>query len=207
MPSAKKGGGVPAKGKGPKPKKRKRDEQVDSESDEAEGVSDLDEEEDLDLTSAGARLVPPPPTTSGTVLITLRTTTPYSLWSLPHLGSRGPLLAPSILPRPLPKTPQPTFAVVRSFEFDPTDWEGYEHRRTIGYKAGVSSEKNDDLTLTARERGEKKRAEKEEKDRQEKEERDGAEANRRGGKALIRTWEFECVKSGAADPSGDRDYE
>ncbi|KAN0064700.1 hypothetical protein ACQY0O_002330 [Thecaphora frezii] len=33
----------------------------------------------------------------------------------------------------------------RSFEFEPTRWKGYEHRRTIGWVDGVSHGDNDDL--------------------------------------------------------------
>ncbi|ORY90293.1 hypothetical protein BCR35DRAFT_323727 [Leucosporidium creatinivorum] len=179
------------KGKAPVKGKRSR---ADSDDDDEPAPADEEDvgsdDEELPVNLA---LVPPPPTTSGTVLITLRTVSPYSLWCLTHLGTRGSLLAPSILPRPLPKTAQPNYLVVRSFEFDPAEWEGYEHRRTVGFKEGVSSEKNDDLTLTARERGEKRREEKEAKERSEREERQGGELVRKGGKALMRTYEFELV--------------
>ncbi|PWZ02131.1 hypothetical protein BCV70DRAFT_185987 [Testicularia cyperi] len=33
----------------------------------------------------------------------------------------------------------------RSFEFDPADWRGYEHRRTIGWINGISTGDNEDL--------------------------------------------------------------
>ncbi|ETS61666.1 hypothetical protein PaG_04164 [Moesziomyces aphidis] len=33
----------------------------------------------------------------------------------------------------------------RSFEFDPTEWRGYQHRRTVGWIQGVSTGGNDDL--------------------------------------------------------------
>ncbi|SCV69901.1 BQ2448_1295 [Microbotryum intermedium] len=177
-------------------KKGKRTRPDDSE-DEALPTGhddDFDSEMEVDpaeLADPALRPLPPPPTTSGTVLVTLRTVSPYSLWSVQHLGTRGSFLAPSILPKPLPKTPQPDYSLVRSFEFDPNDWEGYEHQRTVGYKEGVSSEKNDDLQLTARERGEKRRWEKEQQERRQKEERDANAEIRKGGKALMRTWEFE----------------
>lgn len=139
-------------------------------------------------------VAPPPPTTAGTALVTLRTGAPYSLWTLNHLGTRGGLIAPSILPRPHPPGIQPTYLVVRSFEFSTADYPGYEHRRTIGFKEGVSSAANDDLTMSARQRGEKRREEKEEKDREEKEKR-GSEDR----KGAMRTVEFELV------PEKDKD--
>ncbi|KAK4050400.1 hypothetical protein OIV83_003470 [Microbotryomycetes sp. JL201] len=179
---------VAAKGK---QAKRKRQ---DSDGEESGPEEDLDVDQDEQVGGNPAlNIVPPPPTTAGTVLITLRTVSPYSLWCLPQLGSKGSMLAPSILPKPLPKTTQPNYAVLRSFAFDPAEWEGYEHRRTIGYREGLSSGPNEDLTLTAKERGERKRAEKEAQERLEKEERLGTELAKKGGKALMRTYEFELV--------------
>lgn len=155
---------IPVVSKKNKKAKRSRADS-DDEADKWEQKAPVQEEEmDEDERNLALALAPPPPVTAGTVIITLRTATPYSLWSLPHLGTRGALIAPSILPRPHPPTPQPTYRIVRSFEFSPADYEGYEHRRTIGFKEGVSSAANDDLSLSARERGEKKRTEKEEKD-------------------------------------------
>lgn len=198
--SSKKGGkkGSSSSNGNKKGKKRASDSDDDGNDDDDDDDDDGDltmADMDTDANSAIAS-IPPPPTTSGTVLITLRTVSPYSLWSLPHLGSRGPLLAPSILPKPLPKQPQPTFGVVRSFEFDPAEWQGYEHRRTIGYVPGVSSLPNDDLNLSAKERGEKKRLDKEAQDRRDKEDKLGGELTRRGGKALMRTYEFQLVNGG-----------
>lgn len=187
------GKGKASKKKGAAGGKRNRADSDDDDDEPAAAADDaVSEDEQLPVSLT---LAPPPPTTSGTVLITLRTISPYSLWCLTHLGTRGSLLAPSILPKPLPKTPQPDYLVVRSFEFDPAEWEGYEHRRTVGFKEGVSSAPNDDLKLSARERGEKKREEKEAKEREEREERQGSELVRKGGKALMRTWEFELVPS------------
>ena len=115
-----------------------------------------------------------------------------------------PLIAPSILPRPLPPTAQPNYIILRSFEFSPADYEGYEHRRTVGFKDGVSSGKNEDLNLTARERGEKRREEKELVERGEKELR--AEMGNKTGKerkGAMRTWEFELVKVQDVDDAYD----
>lgn len=183
-----------ASGKGKKGKGKKRR----AESDDEDEAAVADEEDDPTTNLAG--ITPPHPKTKGTVLITLRTALPYSLWSVPHLGTKGPLLAPSILPRPLPKGKQPTYKIKRSFEFDLRDYEGYEHRRTVGYVAGVSSGANEDLTLTARERGLKRREEKEAKERAAKEERVGTAA-----KGSIRTTEFELVDEKDEDEEYDDD--
>lgn len=165
-------------------------------NDDGEAFSDAEDADDAeDEANVALALAPPPPTTAGTVLVTLRTTAPYSLWSLPHLGTRGSLIAPSILPRPLPPIAQPNYKVLRSFDFMPADYEGYEHRRTIGFKEGVSSGKNEDLSLSARERGEKRREEKEGKERDEKEER----GEKSMGKGAMRTYEFELAEQGDAD--------
>ena len=144
---------------------------------------------------------------AGTVLITLRTDAPYSLWHVQALATRGPLLAPSILPRPLPPTPQPTYRVVRSFEFDARDWEGYEHRRTVGFKEGVSSGANDDLSLSARQRGEKRSEKSEkkvegEKRREDKEQKD-RDASGREKRGAVRTWELEWVAEKDEDDAYD----
>lgn len=66
----------------------------------------------------------------------------------------------------------------------------------------MSSAANDDLTLSARERGEKRREEKERSERAEKEDR--AENSSTGAKGkeirgIMRTWEFEAVPVEDAD--------
>ncbi|BGP17299.1 hypothetical protein JCM10213_009097 [Rhodosporidiobolus nylandii] len=147
--------------------------------------ADIDADEDLDL-----QLVPPPPSTRGSVLLTLRTTAPYSLWLPSQLATKGALLLPSILPAHelklrLAAGEQPTYKTVRSWGFEPGEWEGYEHRRTLGWDEKISSGKNEDLLLTAKERAAKRFG------------ADGA----KGGKAAqegkkeppMRTWEFELV--------------
>jgi 25S rRNA (uracil2634-N3)-methyltransferase len=200
-----------------KSNKRRRNSSKDSDDDEDEPKPDPDDNE-IDNSDVESELqvekvksdthhfaFQEKSTSSGTILLTLRTALPYSLWCAPHLGTRGKTLAPSILPRPLPTTPQPTYAVVRSFEFHPEDYPVYEHRRTIGYKEGVSSGKNEDLALTARERGEKRRVEKEGLERAEKEHRQRKELGTRGGVkgGAIRTWEFELVPEIDVDDAYD----
>lgn len=168
------------------PRKRLRRASLSSD-DEADAPIGSDPEEDPEddsIVYSGS--VKP----AGTVLLTLRTHAPYSLWSLSSLATRGPLLAPSILPRPLPKDPQPTYVTKRSLEFELNDYEGYEHRRTVGFKEGVSSGRNEDLVLSARERGLKKGGV------ETAPAPGGGEEDveaRKGKKGAMRTWEFELV--------------
>ncbi|TNY22192.1 hypothetical protein DMC30DRAFT_159723 [Rhodotorula diobovata] len=181
-------------------------------------AGDLDDVEDLLVDADGAPLDasvlldPPPPTTRGTILLTLRTNAPYSLWLPTQLATKGPLLLPSILPAHALKggraLAQPNYRTVRSWAFEPPRWEGYEHRRTIGFDEGRSSARNDDLVLSARERKEKKLS---------------ASAGAAGGagaagagtsavkvgkedKAPIRTWEFELVRDEPDEPAGDKGW-
>ena len=127
-----------------------------------------------------------PPSRQGSVLITLRNASPYTLWDVANLAKRLPQMLPVIastapaLPKGVPKptlndltasglstlspnnlhsrAAQPkhssstrgvrryrSYHLWRSFEFDPTDWRGYQHRRTIGWIQGVSSDANEDL--------------------------------------------------------------
>ncbi|BGP25561.1 DUF2431 domain containing protein [Rhodotorula toruloides] len=171
---------------------------LDKDADGAGAVEDgfdEDEQEELRmiLESASATTgeeatsvipIPPPPTTRGTILLTLRTNAPYSSWLPAQLATKGPLLAPSIFPSHTPKTRlanQPTYQTVRSWEFDPDEWEGYEHRRTRGWEEGKSAGANEDLRLSARERLEKKKGTL------------GGEGREKEGKGQMRTWEFELV--------------
>ncbi|GAA5916362.1 hypothetical protein JCM6882_000863 [Rhodosporidiobolus microsporus] len=161
----------------------------------------LDEDGDgSDALDPAASFLPPPSTTRGSILLTLRTTAPYTHWLPSQLATKGHLLTPSLLSLPEYRArlaasngaEQPRYKVVRSWGFDPGDWEGYEHRRTLGYEEGRSSGANEDLELTARERKARKMglgggeggAE-------------GAAKGADGGKGkndpLMRTWEFECV--------------
>jgi 25S rRNA (uracil2634-N3)-methyltransferase len=175
---------APLLSRGPKPayastatakdRRRKRDaEEADldfeapsADEDEA-GVSDLSEAEDeaeqaLAGSSSSSAIKRPfvAPPRAGSVLITLRNTTPYTLWDVPLLAKRLPLVLPAIA-KSAPALPRgqkaPTIADVtatfgarryalwRSFEFEPDEWPGYEHRRTVGWIDGVSKGANEDL--------------------------------------------------------------
>ena len=63
----------------------------------------------------------------------------YPVSSLAKSGSR---IGPSVLPFPESResaTTQPKYQVVRSFDFIKAEWEGYEHRRTVGHRDGKTS--------------------------------------------------------------------
>lgn len=99
-----------------------------------------------------------PPPRQGSVLITIRNVSPYTLWNIPMLAKKlrsvfGPI-ASSAPPPPkgtyMPSRAEieragPTYVVWRSFEFDPRAWKGYSHRRTVGFVDGLSTSNNEDL--------------------------------------------------------------
>ena len=66
----------------------------------------------------------------GTLLITLLDIPPYTLWGVKKLATRPP---PTF-----ERLPTVRYRLVRSFEFQPDLWPGYEHRRTIGWREGLS---------------------------------------------------------------------
>ncbi|GAA5914214.1 25S rRNA (uracil2634-N3)-methyltransferase [Sporobolomyces salmoneus] len=151
---------------------------------------------------------PPPPKTRGTILVTLRTQPPYSLWLPAHLATKPLLLLPSILPPTSLKTSQgvprvklqPSFKTVKSWEFEPTHWEGYEHRRTLGWDEKKSFIGNQDITLTTKER---KRL----GDQTAVNTRLNRGGKKGGGKEEkgtgMRTWEFELVVKEYDGPARD----
>lgn len=123
-----------------KSKKRKKAD----ESDDEEDPSALDPDE-LDLSDVEDEYAYTPPTVftppkkEGTILITLLDQNPYSLWNLPKLATKPPATTPGT------QSPQPRYKLLRSFEFSPEVYEGYTHRRTIGFKDGVSKSKNEEI--------------------------------------------------------------
>ena len=80
-----------------------------------------------------------PPKVQGTILITLLNQPPYTLWNLPKLATHPPPLCPGT------DLPQSRYTLLRSFRFHPDLYEGYEHRRTIGWKDGVSKGGNAEI--------------------------------------------------------------
>ncbi|WVN90876.1 uncharacterized protein L203_106119 [Cryptococcus depauperatus CBS 7841] len=80
-----------------------------------------------------------PPHRAGTILITLLTCPPYTLWCLPQLAARPPPTCPGT------NLPQPRYTLLRSFEFMPQAYKGYAHRRTIGWKEGLSKSENEEI--------------------------------------------------------------
>lgn len=142
------------KGKGKSKRKRKAN-QSDSED---EGEPPLDEVSDLELEDdhnpfnplfqpstvqdSGSEFTIP--NREGTLLITHLNQPPYTLWNLPKLAQRPP---PSTSPIPKDKSLQlqPKYRLLRSFQFHPDLYPGYAHRRTIGFKEGVSKAGNEEI--------------------------------------------------------------
>ncbi|GAA5867341.1 hypothetical protein JCM8547_003313 [Rhodosporidiobolus lusitaniae] len=165
----------------------------EEDAEDEEGKEKINDADDADLTLAPpSSSLYPPPTTRGTLLLTLRTTPPYSSWLPSQLATKPLLLYPSLLSPPELRArllahngaEQPTYKVVRSWAFEPERWEGYEHRRTKGWEEGRVSGVNEDIRLTAKERAAKKfGAEGKGGGKEEK----GGE---KGGTGM-RTWEFE----------------
>ncbi|OCF34229.1 hypothetical protein I317_02439 [Kwoniella heveanensis CBS 569] len=80
-----------------------------------------------------------PPKRQGSILLTLLSCPPYTLWTVPKLATKPPHLCPGT------HLPQPKYDLARSFEFVPALYEGYEHRRTIGWKDGKSKGANEEI--------------------------------------------------------------
>ena len=131
-----------------KKRKRKSGDDDDSDDNDENDMDDFDDKNDFDdldpedNTTFGAQDSDKPfspPKKQGTILITLLNQPPYTLWSLPRLGTRPPPLCPGT------NLPQPKYELLRSFVFDPAIWAGYEHRRTLGFKEGVSKGWNEEI--------------------------------------------------------------
>jgi 25S rRNA (uracil2634-N3)-methyltransferase len=130
-------------------KKRKKADDEDDEDAPAEEVTDEEEDDPEDYPSEDEYGNPhilststttfTPPSKPGTVLITLLDQPPYSLWSLRALAIRPPHVCPGT------KLPQPKYRLLRSFRFDPACYPGYAHRRTLGFKEGVSKSGNEEI--------------------------------------------------------------
>ncbi|KAJ9475149.1 25S rRNA (uridine(2634)-N(3))-methyltransferase [Pseudozyma hubeiensis] len=181
----------------------------------------------LDETQARIAALQPfsPPSRQGSVLITLRNASPYTLWDVANLAKRLPQMLPVIastapaLPKGVKKptlkdltasglsTLSPnnlhsravsqfktgnssgggggvdssgvkryrSYHLWRSFEFDPNEWRGYQHRRTIGWVEGVSSSANEDLLRS--------------RSNQRADQEQSVRASKAGG-GECRTWEF-----------------
>ncbi|KAI5453779.1 hypothetical protein NCC49_005592 [Naganishia albida] len=95
--------------------------------------------------SAGEAKLLHPPAKQGTVLITLKNKLPYTLWDVHHLATRPPAHPVRVRAGDAATGKQPRYTLLRSFPFDPAAWPGYEHRRTLGFKEGVSKGANAEL--------------------------------------------------------------
>jgi 25S rRNA (uracil2634-N3)-methyltransferase len=103
------------------------------------------------------------PNRCGSILITLRNCKPYTLWDVPTLAKRlSSVFQPIVQGAPaLPKGQKApsqaqisevmdlgqgkSYRIWRSFAFRPSEWSGYAHRRTIGWREGVSKGDNEDI--------------------------------------------------------------
>ncbi|KAI9278672.1 hypothetical protein BDA99DRAFT_554290 [Phascolomyces articulosus] len=101
------------------PIKSQQYEEEEEENDEAllEGFKDLEEEDESEE-----------PLPEGEMHITIKTCKPYNLWDV----------------RTLAKTTG-RLAIKTTFPFHPDIYPGYEHRRTLGFKQGVSKGENAEI--------------------------------------------------------------
>ncbi|WVF67280.1 hypothetical protein IAT40_002029 [Kwoniella sp. CBS 6097] len=144
------------KGKGKGNAKEIRRVNKDSGSEDEDDLNNEDEDQDEDspyilnedggITKKASWGVPnlhrqefTPPKKQGSILLTLLSCPPYTLWTVPKLATRPPHFCPGT------HHVQPKYELVRSFEFVPGLYEGYEHRRTIGWKDGKSKGGNEEI--------------------------------------------------------------
>ncbi|KAK7058668.1 hypothetical protein VNI00_002304 [Paramarasmius palmivorus] len=115
-------------------KKRKRKADEDDDEDDEDGQQSEGEDASQTTSPSGSR---------GTVLITLRNVTPYTLWDVPKLAKSPP-------PPTQGSTPSnPKYTLLRSFVFYRSLWRGYEHRMTKGERVngqGKTGEGGEDRT-------------------------------------------------------------
>ncbi|WFD44795.1 25S rRNA (uracil(2634)-N(3))-methyltransferase [Malassezia psittaci] len=135
------------------------DDDDDYAVDEAkQSLQDMHDTDQYDAQEAHIKRSLQPPFRQGSVLITLRNTSPYTLWNVPMLAKRLPtVLTPIVASAPsLPRHMHPPtlqdverneayYTLWRSYEFFPQDWPHYSHRRTVGWIEGVSTSENQDL--------------------------------------------------------------
>lgn len=122
-------------------KKRKRKPQEsDSESEAEDDFGGFeDDEDDMPKTKGYAPSSFTTPNRQGSFLITLLSQPPYSLWDIKGLATRPPPVCPGT------REAQPRYTLKRSFEFVPAVWPGYAHRRTIGWREGLSKDDNEEI--------------------------------------------------------------
>lgn len=103
------------------------------------------------------------PRKAGSILVTLRNVKPYTLWDVPRLAKRLPEMyhsiskqAPALAKGQKPPSSQDVskllqlghgkaYQVWRSMSFHPMSYPGYSHRRTCGWREGLSSHENEDI--------------------------------------------------------------
>lgn len=106
-------------------------------------VSPVDDDEEVaEDDEKVVRVVPASftsPYRQGTFLVTLLHQAPYTHWELSKLATKPPAVCPGT------HDPQPRYRLIRSFEFVPDAWPGYAHRRTIGWREGLSKKHNEEI--------------------------------------------------------------
>ncbi|KAG6813234.1 hypothetical protein H0H92_012871 [Tricholoma furcatifolium] len=121
------------------PRKRKKAEDDEDEEEPSETmILESEDKEELEFTIPKEIVK-----TRGTVLITLRNVVPYTLWDVPRLAKKPPLPTTGSTP------PNPRYTLLRSFGFNRSVYEGYEHRMTKGTRVhglGKTGEGGEDRT-------------------------------------------------------------
>ncbi|TXT15917.1 hypothetical protein VHUM_00420 [Vanrija humicola] len=107
-----------------------------SSDDEGDVLPDIDGEDEDRTTPVAASFTPP--LRQGSFLITLLNQEPYTRWELQRLATKPP-------PSQSDSVPQRRYRLLRSFEFVPSAWPGYAHRRTIGWREGLSKANNEEI--------------------------------------------------------------
>lgn len=134
--------------------KRRKAESSDEEDVAPIGSEDVSDMSDAEGDDNNPEYLPPvgststsrelnPPNVPGTLLITLLDQPPYTLWALRQLATRPPASIPNA--KPSDRGPQPRYALLRSFQFVPQIYPGYAHRRTLGFKEGLSKDGNAEI--------------------------------------------------------------
>lgn len=123
-----------------KKKRKRKPQESDSESEDEEDFGGFDDDEDdMPKTKGYAPSSFTTPNRQGSFLITLLSQPPYSLWDIKGLATRPPPVCPGT------REAQPRYTLKRSFEFVPAVWPGYAHRRTIGWREGLSKDDNEEI--------------------------------------------------------------
>ncbi|WOO76687.1 25S rRNA (uridine-N(3))-methyltransferase [Vanrija pseudolonga] len=106
-------------------------------SDDEGELPDIEGDDEDKATPVAASFTPP--LRQGSFLVTLLNQEPYTRWELQRLATKPPPAQTDS------RKPQPRYRLLRSFEFVPSAWPGYAHRRTIGWREGLSKANNEEI--------------------------------------------------------------